>query len=146
MSYYSTLAQHGDFTGSDDGNTTPFRGGGGDNPYVLATHGRRGTPGGNQFHANSPSLNSMGNINRFPVKHNSVTYYLAPRPAPTDDRELKSRVFEDSVTVIRSSDERNWKTKADFLCSRFQYLIAGKQAAHKTDEYKNPISACFTWT
>ena len=48
------------------------------------------------------SVLDNGNLNKVAVKHNQVTYYFAPRPPVSGERELKARVYKDTVMVVLS--------------------------------------------
>ena len=100
------LTQHGDFTVNHGGDCLPNSGGnasfnGSAAVGALALQPRRGGGDGISNDGSDDALLPNGNLNKKSVKHNSVTCHLAPHPSPSADRELKSRVFQDTCNAAR---------------------------------------------
>ena len=80
--------------------------------FVAGALGRGATGSPAQSHGGytprvdrTSSVLDNGNLNKVAVKHNQVTYYLAPRPPVSGERELKARVYEDTVMAVRGGSE-----------------------------------------
>ena len=80
------------------------------------------------------------------VKHNSVTYYLAPCPLTGTDWEIKLCVYKDSVMMICYGSETNYLIKGQFLTSYFQYPVAELVAKSEAAPAKDLGSVCYNWT
>ena len=148
---YRALAQHGDFTVNQRGGNDGDGGGFGSMDYAGQDYGARVLAAGNNRRGinnevspyNRP-LKDNGSLNKRAVKHNSNTYYLAPKPAATADREVKSRVFEDAVVEVRNGED-TWQQKTSFICQYFQLPVMASGAVGRVGTLKDPTSPSFTW-
>ena len=153
---HSHFAQHGDFTVNRDSACAGARGDSAFNGnaalQALVSSSPRRDGGGNGCGGGIPGSGKQvivlpsGNLNKLHVKHDNVAHCLAPRPPPAEDRELKSRVFEDAVATIRGSSEADWGAKTQFLCNRMQLPACESMAKEKVSDVKDVRSACFAWT
>ena len=98
--------------------------------FVAGSLGRgaTGSPaqgrGGHTPHTDCTlSILDNGNLNKVAVKHNQVTYHLAPRPPISGECELKARVHKDTVTTVRGGSESDYGIKGQFLAQYFQFLV-----------------------
>lgn len=131
-------------------NSGSYRPGEGTDPFntwtmVAPPQQQRSGSASSYYDRRRQTVNSDGVLNKVKYTYNDHSYYLAPKPGPDEDLEIKSMAFDDTLAEIRASTGVTWEEKTNALVSHYQMQSMKATAKAACVAVAETTSDRFSW-